>query len=385
MKKQLAVYPFPSDAESNGFIATLSSVVCTAKKFTDDTPYWCSSKDCYCKKCGDCGGQSLGMTQLSVYHCLLTASGLAFGFDYPEDDSVGAHTIPNTPIGWRWDDGFVADIMDFAGLSFARYKNKTIAEIREIIKTSIDAGYPAMAANYRIYPNEMAWISCWKVICGYTDDSITVMNYGGELSDETDGAYEDIIVITGETDCTNDTGDIRKQTYFDVLRRIHDVLSDPSHDALENEIMADLSNVTPENAVMLSYKLMGINSVPIEARWHAAEAFTSKDNLLYSLANSSFESSDESDKMKAMAEKLADLFFTRYIADGNNETHGIGWKIWTCLNVGPQTGYQPTEESFKLIQQPNVQDELKRLFKIVFDNDRAVADGIEEIFNTIQN
>lgn len=383
MKKQLTTHPFPHDAESNGFIAALSSVVCAAKKYTDDTPYWCTSKDCYCKKCGDCTGQSLGKTQSSVYHCLLTVSGLAFVFDYPEDDSVGAHTIPDTPVGWRWDDGFMADIMGFAGLSFIRFKNKTIAEIREIIKDSIDAGYPAMAANHNVYTDETAWVSCWKIVCGYTNDGITVMNYGGEVNDETSGAYEDIIVITGEVDRTNSAA--CKQIYFDILKRIYAVLSDPSHDALENEIMSDLSNVTPENAVMLSYKLMGINGVPIETRWHAAEAFTSKDNLLYSLVDSSPADSAESNKLKAAAEKLADLFFKRYSAEGNNETHGIGWKIWSCLNVGPQTGYLPTEESFKLIHHSDVQNELKRLFKIVFDNDRAVADGILEILNAVRN
>lgn len=383
MKKQLTVHPFPYDAESDGFIAALSSAVCAAKKYTDDTPFWCTPNGCYCQKCGGCDGQSLGKTQLSVYHCLITASGLAFGFDYPEDDSVGAHTIPDTPVGWRWDNDFLADIMDFAGLSFIRCKNKTVAEIREIVKDSIDAGYPAMAANYSAYPDEMAWASCWKIVSGYTDDGITVMNYGGEVSDEADGSYEDVIVINGEADRADDAA--CRQVYFDILKRIYAVLSDPSHDALENEIMSDLSNVTSENAVMLSHKLMGINGVPIEARWHAAEAFTSKGNLLYSLVNSSPVDSAESDEVKDAAEKMADLLFKRYFAEGNNETHGICWKIWACLNVGPRTQYLPTEESFKLIQQPDVQSELKRLFKIVFDNDRAVADGIMEILNALNN
>ena len=111
-----------------------------------------------------------------------------------------------------------------------------------------------------------------------------------------------------------------------MLKRIHAVLSDPSHIRLENEIMSDLSNVTPENAVMLSHKLMGINGVPIEGRWHAAEAFRSKDNLLYSLVNSPSADPADSNGLKAMAEKLSDLFFKRYFAEGNNETHGIGWE-----------------------------------------------------------
>lgn len=105
------------------------------------------------------------------------------------------------------------------------------------------------------------------------------------MRDETSGRHEDIIVITGTADCPgNGEG---KRDYLDVLKGIYAVLSDPSHDVLEEEIMTDLSNVTAENAPMLSYKLMGINGVSIEARWHAAEAFTSKDNLLYSLAEAS--------------------------------------------------------------------------------------------------
>ena len=81
--------------------------------------------------------------------------------------------------------------------------------------------------------------------------------------------------------------------------------------------------------------------------------------------------------------RLADLFFKRYIADNNNETHGICWKIWNLLHVGPQTGYMPTEESFALIQKPEVQEELKRLWKLVFDNDRAVAAEIGKVLDEI--
>ena len=80
-----------------------------------------------------------------------------------------------------------------------------------------------------------------------------------------------------------------------------------------------------------------------------------------------------------MKKRMADLFFHRYIADNNDETHGVCWKISRLLNVDPSTGYRPTEESFALIQKQEVQEEMKRLWKIVFDNDRAVAEGIREI------
>lgn len=365
MKKQLVIPPFPSGAESNGFIAALSSAVCCAKEYTDDTLYWCNPKGTYCKRCGNCHGQSVRMHQESIYHTLLTASGLAFTFDYPEDDSVGFHTIPNTPIGWRWDEPFIANIMDFIGFSYKRAANKSISEIRELVKPLIDSGYPAMAANYSNSDYEKSWNSVWSVICGYTENGILVMRYGGDIVEETDGTYEDILFLTGEAE--------RKQTYNDILKRIHIILADPSHDALEAEIMNNLLHVTPENAAELSYKMMGINGVPIETRWHAAEAFISCDNLLSDLCD------DEE-----LQGRLSDLFLTRYIESNGRETHGIGWKIWECLGVGPNTGYMPTEESFMLIQKKEVQEELMKLYKIVFENDRIVSGELEKYLLTMK-
>ena len=78
-----------------------------------------------------------------------------------------------------------------------------------------------------------------------------------------------------------------------------------------------------------------------KTRWYAAEAFCYRHNLLSSLTDD-----------KALKSRLSELFFSWYIADNNNETHGIVRKIRGCLNVGPNTGYMPTEESFALIQNP---------------------------------
>ena len=360
--KKLKHVPFPIGAESNGFIAALSSAVLPCLGITEDAPYWCAPKGSYCIHCSDCN--TLQKHQEMLYHTLLAASGLAFTFDYPEDDDVGFHTLPNAPIGWRWDEPFVENLMDFAGLSYKRFTNKSVTEMYEIIRQTIDAGYTAICADTHNISENMAWSRCWNVVIGYTEDGICTMRHGGEIITESDRTYSDWIVITGKTE--------RRQTYRDVLERIYTTLTDPSHDALEQEINNDLSHITPDNAVGLSYKMMGINGVPIETRWHAAEAFCSSNNLLSSLTND--------DTVKS---KLCDLFFDRYIANNNNETHGIGWKIWGALHVGPSTGYMPTDESFALIQQPQVQEELKRLFKIVFDNDRAVAAGIYDILKTM--
>ena len=126
--------------------------------------------------------------------------------------------------------------------------------------------------------------------------------------------------------------------------------------------------MTPENAAFTACVMVGINGVPIETRWHAAEAFCSADNLLSSLTEN-----------VSVKKRLSDLLFKRYIENDNNETHGIGWKIWELLHVGPETGFMPTEESFELIQKSEVQDEMKQLWKIIFDNDRAVANEIQNI------
>ena len=364
--KKIELVPFPCGAESNGFIAALSSALLPCLGITEETPYWCAPNNSFCTDCGGCRRTNLTKHQEMLYHILLTVSGLAFTFDYPEDDDVGFHTMPDTPIGWRWDEPFVETIMDFVGLSYMRYTDRSISEMRDILRSSIDSGYIALCADTRNISENGAWSHCWNVVCGYKDEGIHIMHHGGEIVTETDSTYNDWIVITGKTQ--------RKQTYHDVLNRIYAILADPSHDALEQEIYNDLSNVTEENAVGLAYKMMGINGVPIESRWHAAEAFCSSENLLSSLTEDT-----------AVKQKLSALFFDRYIANDNNETHGIGWKIWGLLHVGPETGCMPTEESFALIQKPEVQEEMKRLWKIVFDNDRRIADGIYEVLKARDN
>lgn len=362
--KKIPIHPFPAGAESNGFIAALSSALLPCLGITAETPYWCSPNGKFCTNCGECSGSKLTKHQEMLYHILLTVSGLAFTFDYPEDDDVGFLTTPDTPIGWRWNEPFVKNIMDFVGLSYMRFTKQSVLEMLDILRKSMDAGYPTLCADTRDISGNGAWSHCWNVAFGYTDDSIHIMHHGSEIASETDTAYSDWIVITGKTQ--------QKQTYRDVLTRIYTILTDPSHDVLEQEINSDLLNVTEENAVGLAYKMMGINSVPIETRWHAAEAFCSSDNLLSSLTDDT-----------AVKQKLSALFFDRYIANDNNETHGICWKIWGLLHVGPETDYMPTEESFALIQKPEVQEEMRRLWKIVFENDRRIADGIHEVLKRL--
>ena len=53
-----------------------------------------------------------------LYHCLLTATTIAFGFEYPWDDME--HSLPGFRNGWRWDDDYLEYVMGFAGVTWKR-------------------------------------------------------------------------------------------------------------------------------------------------------------------------------------------------------------------------------------------------------------------------
>ena len=364
-QKQIrGVVPFPCDAESDPFFSALSSALLPILGYSEETPYWCSPKAAYCIGCGGCGDKTtLQKHQLSVYHALLTATGTAFGFDYPEDDEVDCHSFEDVEIGWRWPDAFIGYIMGFAGLTWKRItRDADQSEIYKAITASIDLGYPVLArlGGHGVFPGETAW----QVVTGYKDGALCGLdaNSLSETAAYSDGlfllrnwqdSFIDAVIVTGHQE--------KSVAYMDVIDRIIRTLSHPSHAKLESDIMAKLDAVTPENAEQTAMMMCGITGVPIEARWHAAEAFCSMDNMISCLTEE-----------QALKSRLSDLFFKKYIADHNDETHGVCWKIWGLLGVGPETGYWITPESAERLLNPETRNEIKRLFRIVFDNDRAV-------------
>lgn len=361
MERRLNIQPFPAGAESNGFTAALASALTFAMGLEDDAPYWCEPKHKWCVGCGECGSASRKRHhQEMIYHALLMLSGLAFTFDYPEDDSVDFHTTPGVSPGWRWDEPFVAQIMDAAGFGYERFRNMSVAQLRGRIVSAIDAGLPVLAADHGSWTDEAEWSRCWNVVCGYSEDGIYVMRHGGAIETVTEHTYEDWIFPGQKI--------FRKYTSADILRRIYGILSHHSHAELEREVYADIERVTPENSVPIVHKLLGINGVTIEARWHAGEAFCSHHNLWHEICGDS-----------AVFEYLREKMFPLYIGGAGRDTHAVGWKIWGALGVGPETGYMPTEKSFQLVMQPGVQAELKRLFGEIFDNDVAAANIISNI------
>ncbi len=344
--------PFPVDAESDNFTAALASALVIARGYTEKTPYWCAQNRRYCIHCSPCGDNLPKRHQLSLYHCLLTASTLAFGFDYPWDDSVDSHSLPGFRNGWRWDDDFVKAMARFAGFSYLRFDGTSAQkEVLSTIKSSLNAGFPTLLR----LENELAWI----LAVGYDADTLFGLDSQcHELPDNWYSMLRDAIVITGNT--------APAMSCRELLERIVSALSYDEHTALEGVIMDALDHVTKENAMDIAGMMCGINSVPIEARWHAGEAFSGAENLICDMCTN-----------KEIHSRLSEVFSSRYIMEGNDETHGIGWKIWSALGVGPETGYNITEQSAVLILQKETQETLKHLYAKMFENDRAVCAEIQ--------
>lgn len=278
--------PFPVDAESDNFTAALASALVIARGYTEETPYWCTQNQRYCIHCSPCGDNLPKCHQQSIYHCLLTASTLAFGFDYPWDDSVDSHSLPGFPNGWRWDDDFVNGLARFAGFSYVRFDGTNAkGEVLSTMKSSLDNGFPTLLR----LENEMQWV----LAVGYDGD--TVFGLDGqfyELPDNWHSMLRDAIVITGNT--------APDMSCRELLERIATALSYEEHTALESVIMDALDHVTAENAMDIAGMMCGINSVPIEARWHAGEAFSGAENLLCDICTD-----------KEIHSRLREVFFAR--------------------------------------------------------------------------
>ena len=351
--------PFPVGAESDSFTAALASALVIVLGYTDETPYWCASNRRYCIHCSPCGNRLSERHQESIYHCLLTASTLAFGFDYPWDDTVDPHSLPGFQSGWRWDDDFVDVLARFAGFSYLRFDGTSAREeVLSTVKRFLDIGFPTMLR----LENEMKWM----LAVGYDTDIVYGLDSQfHELSHNWNSVLRDAIVITGRT--------VPSMSCRELLERMASALSYSGHTGLESEIMNVLDHVTAENAMDTAGMICGINGVPIEARWHAAEGFCGAENLLGGICTD-----------KEIYSRLGNVFFERYIMDGNDETHGIGWKIWGALGVGPQTGYAVTRQSADLILQKETQETLKRLFAKIFENDRVVCAEIQACLKQLE-
>ena len=357
MKNQIAgIVPFPTDCESNPFFAALASVLLPALGFTEETSFPCG-RGGFCTKCGECKPTILQRYHLRMYHDYQTLTGVSFAWAWPELDT-DYHAIENAGADWRWPDEFIGFIMGFAGLAWQRIsKDAQNDNIYQAITASIAKGVPVLL--------KLGNGQDWHVVTGYRNGSLYALSYKKKerLLSKWHDVFEEAIVITGRCEPT--------ATFADILRRIIAVLEHPTHTQLEADLNRRIDEITDENAQDTAVWLNAVASFPIEARWHAAESFTTGEDALYGMRRLTGD---------AAVKNLFGRIFLSYIGgeyEGN--THGVLWKVWGLLGIpSKKTGFAVPKNGGELVMKPEAQIELKRLFALVFKNDRDVLAVLKE-------
>jgi len=354
MKTQIPnIIPYPFDAQASPFFCALASVLLPALDYTEEQPFFCGPKNSYCINCGDCGSKTaMQKHHLRLYHNYQTFTGFGFGWDWPENDSE-YQVISGWEKGRNWPDEFFGFVFGFAGLSWKRIsKNAGMDAVFAAIKTSIDTGLPVLAQ----------FGLDWRVITGYDDAEIIAIGYklgAANLFPEWFDAFDDAVIITGRAE--------QSVNYSSILDRMIQTLAHPAHAKLEKDLMTKLDGITADNVQEAAEWLLDKVGFPIEARWHAA------DSELYILC----ENKTAKDKIFGM--------IRQYVFDGEHDaTHGTCWKIWAQLSVDPKTNYALPPDAGELLLKPETQAELKRLFAIVFENDRVVLGLLREAAEIIK-
>jgi hypothetical protein len=198
----------------------------------------------------------------------------------------------------------------------------------------------------------------WRVITGYDADNRKIYGFGyGQYEPaaipDWFGALDSAILITGRAE--------QSVSYGDILNRMIRTLEHPAHARLESDLTAKLDGITPENVSAAAAWLLEKVSFPIEARWHAAD---SELCILCDVPRAK-------DKIFGM---IRQYVFDREL----DATHGTCWKIWAQIGVGTHTNYALPPNAGELLLKNETRAELKRLFAIVFENDRVVLGLLRE-------
>ena len=354
MNKQIpGIITYPFDAQSSPFFCALASVFLPALGYTEDKPFYCAPQGSDCTNCGGCHKTTMQKHHLQLYHNYQTFTGVGFGWDWPENDSE-CQVIPGWEKDWDWPDEFFKFLFGHAGLSWKRItKNAGEDSVIAEIKTSMNAGFPVLA---RMGPD-------WRVVTGYDGAELIGLGYKmGEAAviPKWFGGFKDAVIITGRT--------VRSVSYLDILDRMIHALAHPAHAKLEKDFMTKLDGITADNVQETAEWLLDKVGFRIEACWHAA------DSELYTLCEN-----------EAAKEKIFGMI-RQYVFDSEHDaTHGTCWKIWAQLGVGPETNYAPPPNAGELLLKPETQAELKRLFTIVFENDRVVLKLLREAAEIIND
>ena len=271
--------------------------------------------------------------------------------------------------------------MRYAGLSWRRIPKGTAEEeIYRAIADSVDRGCPVLM--------KLGDGPDWHVVAGYEDGAF----YGLDSHEHYDASvhpvvqpdrytedglfvlskwfdsFEDAILIAGRAEPS--------LSLHEILATIIAVLEHPTHARLRADLNRKIDEITPENAQQTALWLNEVAGFPIEARWHAAECFTSGEAADFGMMRLTGDPA---------VRQLLGRLFERYIANGKDETHGVLWKVWAQLGVGPDTGYAVPPNAGELVMRPEARAELKRLFALVFENDRAVLAALKEAAALLQS
>jgi len=360
MNPQVNVIPFSG---GNPFFAALSSALLPSLGYTQETPYYCGQKGSNCINCGSCKGiTTLQKHQGQLYHDYLALTGVSFGWAWPELDA-DYHTIEGAGAGWRWPDAFIDFIMGHAGLAWRRMsKDAGEGAIYQAITASVDAGFPVLL--------KLGAGPEWQVAAGHQNGALYALGFGekGRTLRNWYNSFEDAIIITGRCEPT--------VTLADVLRRVIAVLEHPAHARLEAGLNRRIDEIAPENAQETAKWLGELSDFPIYARFHAAAAFDTGEAAVNGIQRMTDH--------KAVSDLLRRVF-DRYLRDGTDETHGVLWRVWDLLGMSPRKDHDLPKNAGELILRPEAQAELKRLFALVFKNDRDVLAAMREALTLLSS
>lgn len=361
------VAPYSVDVESNLFFCALTTFILKLENHDEATPYFCARQGIICGNCGECGDMSkkssLAKHHLNMYHYLLTITGV--GLMWGDPNETGEYDLKYIkeivpPL--------IEDRLDFAMKSrgfeyITMEKARGEREIFRQIVAAIRSGMPVLM-KLNDAPE-------WCVITGFDEETRAICGLGAKnhhryrsamtkSSYNEDGLFiasdwfkylQKIIIVTGKCpDATDFKG---------LLKRMAVRLSSPERDVLKSIVPQMIDSITADNARGVAGYLNNLAGYAAEARWHAAESFSS---LLLQMT--------DDEKVRGRLRECTGLYFN---------THDTCWEIWGQLGVGPHTSFKlPNLISGMMLDQER-QNNLKNMFSRIFDNDRFVLEKLSEL------
>lgn len=361
MKTIDGIVPFWVDAESNPFFGALASALLPALGYGEQTPYYCAPKGSYCIQCGACGDKpTLHKHHLQLYHVYQSVTGVGLGWYWPEDPESRYQVIEGGGPGWDWPDWLFDYIAGVAGLTWRRLSKGAGREaLLSSLASSVDAGQPVLmklgrGADWHLVTGYDAQgrLCGWDARCEGDQPTVAADAYDEQGRFCMSGwfePFETAILFTGRTAPTLGLAAI--------LSRMIAALERPQHALMEAEVMRRIDAAGEGNARATALWLNERVGIPIEARWHVA-----------STTDSTLQEMTQSEAVRAHLMAVT----AQYVFDRELEaSHGTCWKIWGLLGVGPETGYALPADAEERLLRPETRAELKRLFAIVFENDRV--------------